>query len=88
MSKRSGETPSPKTNSVIALASSVLPVPVGPTKSRTPRGRRLLERACAPDSPTTDRFNTSSAFVTAAGCPRTRLDTTWSFSASLTASQR
>ena len=55
----------------MVLASSVLPVPVGPAKNITPLGF-MPEECCKPLRPVIARVNTSMAFSMAVSCPFTR----------------
>ncbi len=53
MAKRMQARSSPKSNSVSVLASSDLPVPVGPARNMTPRGFPPAHEPCEPLRPVT-----------------------------------
>ena len=75
MSRRIIRSGDPKRNSASALAISVLPVPVGPTKRKTPSGRRRIGDAGFHQGHPLDEQWTAS------GCPSTRASKnarTWS----------
>jgi hypothetical protein len=65
MSRRTSRSSEPKTKALNALAISVLPVPVGPTKRKTPSGR------VGSVSPAFTSAMRSTRQSTASGCPST-----------------
>ena len=70
ISKRIQLRSSPNSFSASVFAVSVLPVPVGPAKNKTPLGF-VPEEDCSPDIPVIALFITSNVLVIAISCPLT-----------------